>query len=57
MLRGVRWLVIFATSFMVGSIVVALVAGTVQALQLLAIYIAVVAVFLLVAELVRLNDK
>jgi len=42
---------------MVCSIVLALVAGTSEPLQLSAIYVAVVAVFLLVAELVRLNDK
>jgi hypothetical protein len=56
MLRDVRWFVIFATVLMVGSLVMALLAGTTVALQLLAIYAAVVAVFLLLAEvLVRLK--
>jgi hypothetical protein len=52
MLRRASWLVIFATVFIAGSLVVAVSAGTTTALQLVAIYVAVLAVFLLVAELV-----
>lgn len=48
----VSWFAIFATVFVVGSLVVATVAGTNTALQLVAIYVAVLAVFMLVAELV-----
>lgn len=52
MLRRVRWFAIFATAFIGCSVVAAVIAGTTTALQLVAIYLAVLAVFMLVAELV-----